>query len=104
MPDPSLKDYMLEQLEPLGRVRARAMFGGFGVYCDDVFFAIIYQGTVYFKTGPATRKGYEKEGMQPFSPNPGQTLKNYYQVPAEVLEDPDLLHQWAREAIREISR
>lgn len=36
--------------------------------------------------------------MPPFRPNARQTLKNYREVPAEVLEDADELAAWARKA------
>ena len=34
-------EFVLELLTPVGAVRARAMFGGFGIYRGDTFFAII---------------------------------------------------------------
>jgi DNA transformation protein len=37
--------------------------------------------------------------MKPFQPTPRQTLKNYYEVPPEVLEDPDQLVTWADDAV-----
>jgi DNA transformation protein len=36
--------------------------------------------------------------MKPFRPNAKQTLKSYYQVPADVVEDSDMLCKWAAEA------
>ena len=38
--------------------------------------------------------------MGPFRPNERQTLKSYYEVPPEVLDDPEALLSWAGEAIR----
>ena len=35
------RDFVLEQLAPAGRVAARAMFGGVGLYLDGLFFALI---------------------------------------------------------------
>ena len=39
-------------------------------------------------------------GMTPFRPNPKQTIKTYYEVPVDVMENPDLLSDWARMAIQ----
>jgi DNA transformation protein len=39
-------------------------------------------------------------GMGPFRPNERQTLKSYYDVPPEILDDREALLHWAREAIR----
>ncbi|MCF8720208.1 TfoX/Sxy family protein [Nitrospina gracilis] len=99
MTDSSYTDFVLEQLAGLGPVRCRAMFGGHGLYVNDVFFAIIYNNTLYFKTDRGTVSQYVKEGMQPFEPRPGQTLKNYYEVPTKVLENADMLMAWARQAV-----
>ena len=37
--------------------------------------------------------------MKPFRPNAKQTLKSYYQVPLEILEDAERLGEWAAQAI-----
>jgi len=93
-------DFALDQLDALGDVTVRRMFGGAGLYCGAKFFAILYQGRLFFKIDEQTRGEYETRGMKPFQPNPKQTLKSYYEVPAEVLEDRETLVQWAHAAIR----
>jgi DNA transformation protein and related proteins len=42
-------DYVLEQLSPLGGVRAKRMFGGHGVYLEGLFFALVADDTLYLK-------------------------------------------------------
>ena len=37
--------------------------------------------------------------MKPFRPNAKQTLKSYYQVPVEIIEDADELREWVGKAI-----
>jgi len=96
--DDSFLEFVLDQLSGLAGVRARAMFGGRGLYLRDNFFAILYKGRLYFKTGPENSGDYE--GMPPFRPSAKQTLKNYLEVPAEVLEDADELQAWALKAAR----
>ena len=39
--------HVLDLMAPLGAVRARAMFGGYGVYQRDTFFAIVVDDTLY---------------------------------------------------------
>lgn len=96
--DSGFKDYVLDQLGELRDVRARPMFGGYGLYYGSVFFGIVADGRVYFKTNDATRPEYERRGMQPFRPNERQTLKRYYEVPPDVLDDRDALIAWATSA------
>ncbi len=95
------REFVLEQLAPAGRIAARAMFGGVGLYLDGLFFALIDDDTLYFKADESTRTRYEKAGSKPFCPFPDRPERpmGYWQVPAEVLEDPDELAAWAREAM-----
>lgn len=98
MRDEGFRAFVEDQLAGLGDVDIRAMFGGYGIYHRGAFFGIIYRGTLYFKTNDATRPAYTARGMKPFKPSATQTLKNYYEVPADILEDPQELVEWARAA------
>jgi len=60
----------------------------------------VSRSRLYFKTGPLTRRDYVAKGMGPFKPNARQTLKSYYEVPADVLEDAETLRAWALKACR----
>ena len=95
----SFQQFVLDQLQDLSGVTCRAMFGGFGLYEKEVFFGIIHKGRLYFKTDEATREPYLKQEMKPFRPNRSQTLKNYYEVPADVIDDPEQLMSWAEQAV-----
>jgi DNA transformation protein len=99
MPDESFKDFVLDQLHDLGDVDCRRMFGGYGLYENGVFFGIISQARLYFKTNTNTRTAYVQRGMQPFRPNARQTLTSYYEVPVDILEDHALLTRWAQQAV-----
>jgi DNA transformation protein and related proteins len=96
--DKSFKDFVLDQLAGIGDVEARRMFGGFGLYQDETFFGVIHKGKLFFKIDQSTVGEYRKRKMKPFRPNAEQTLKSYYQVPAEIVEDADELRQWAVQA------
>jgi len=100
MRDEGVRQFIEDQLQGLGDVEVRAMFGGYGLYHRGTFFGIIDQGQLYFKTDDVTRPAYRQRGMQPFRPTPTQTLKTYYAVPSDVLEDEDELVHWAEVAVR----
>lgn len=99
MRDDSFRDFVLEELQGIGGVRAKAMFGGFGLYRGEAFFGIIHGGALYLRTDSASRIEYERRGMRPFTPSPKQRLKAYYEVPADVLEDAETLADWACRAL-----
>jgi DNA transformation protein and related proteins len=65
-----------------------------------VFFGILFHGRPYFRADEATRADYLRRGMELFRPGANQTLKNYYEVPAEILEDAETL---VRRAVRAAS-
>lgn len=101
MPDDSFKNYVLDQLSLLSDVRARAMFGAFGLYQGEHFFAIVDEGRLFFKTDAESETAYTERGMEPFSyESKGKTLTmSYHEVPPEILEQPPELAAWARKAI-----
>ncbi len=42
-------DYVAEQLREAGTIRSRKMFGEYGFYCDDIFFAVICDDQLFVK-------------------------------------------------------
>ena len=101
------KAFVREQLEALGPVRIRAMFGGAGVYLDDFMFGLIAAETLYFKVDDQNRAPFKEEGQMPFMyqppPKDGQARKaismSYYEVPERLYDDPEELVLWARDAL-----
>lgn len=83
-------EYILDQLTPLP-VRARAMFGEYGLYCDEKIVALICDDTLYIKPSPISDALFVVTEMAP--PYPG--AKNYYVVPEERLED----RAWIQEVV-----
>jgi len=97
--------FVLEQLAGVQAVRARAMFGGVGLYAGDVFFGILAADTLYLKVDDSNRGEYEAAGMTPFKPYADRAMTMpYYQVPAGVIEDGDALAVWARASVRVAER
>jgi DNA transformation protein len=97
----SYRTFVLEQLNrAVPPVRARAMFGGVGLYAGPVFFALIANDALYFKTDDTTRGAFEALGMEAFRPfEEHGPVMSYYQLPEEILEDVDELRRWAHRAI-----
>ena len=78
-------------------ITSRAMFGGWGLYRDGVTFGIIADDELYFKVGDKNRPQYEKKQSGPFvyeSSGKKVTMKSYWKVPADVLEDSHELAEW----------
>ncbi len=95
-------EYLLELLEPFGEVSARRMFGGYGLYHDDVMFALVASDTLYLKTDDANRSQFEDRGLEPFRyqrKGDRVAVMSYYAAPAEALDDGEALCAWARNAL-----
>ncbi|MBX3446975.1 MAG: TfoX/Sxy family protein [Parvibaculaceae bacterium] len=96
------REFVSEQLEPLGPVRIRNMFGGAGVYLDDLMFGLIADETLFFKVDDRNRADYEAEEMGPFvyEPPSGKAVAmSYYELPERLYDDADELVAWARKAL-----
>src|SRR6266516_495821 len=96
------KSFALAQLEELGDVTPRSMFGGVGLYHRGLFFGILARDTLYLKVGDSNRADYQRAGMKPVKPYPDRSgSMKYYAVPLEVLESAPELAIWAGKAIAE---
>jgi DNA transformation protein len=93
--------FILEQLEKLGSLHTRRMFGAVGLYCGELFFGIIDDDTLFFKSDAANSADYVARNMPQFMPSPDrpEAVMAYYQVPADIIEDAELLTEWARKSV-----
>jgi DNA transformation protein and related proteins len=92
-------DYVIDQLSDWGEVSARKMFGGAGLYREGVMFGLIADDVAYLKADDSNRKDFVRAGTSPFKPftNKVKTIiMPYYEIPADVLENPTVLAEWAQ--------
>src|SRR5258707_14900725 len=83
----AFKMFGLDQLEELGDVPPRAMFGGVGLYYRDVFFGIIARDVLYMKVDDVNKPDYDRAGMRRFMPyrdRAGTAGMRYYAVPTRI--------------------
>lgn len=83
---------ILDTLVPLD-VRARAMFGAYGLYCDEKFVGIVSGDHLYIKRSDA--EPFLLEGTEPAPPFPG--ARDWHRVPMHLLDDAE----WLRNAVQE---
>jgi DNA transformation protein len=96
----AFRDFALDQLSGIRGVRARAMFGGIGIYSGDVFFGLIASDVLYLKVDDTNRAHFEAAGSKTFKPYPGKPMAMpYYNVPVSVLEDTETLTEWAKASV-----
>ena len=102
----SYRTFVLEQIARVApRIRGKSMFGGVGIYSGDHFFALIDNDTLFFKVDDTNRPDFIAARMKPWSPfEDGKEATGYYELPAELLEDPDAMKPWVENAIAVAAR
>lgn len=85
---------IVERLAPL-EVRAKAMFGGYGLYCDEKFMGIIGDDRLYLKQSAADPSLLEGTSLEA----PYETANDYHLVPEHLLTD----DEWLRAAVKATS-
>lgn len=94
-------------LIPLGPFRARAMFGGYGLYLDGVMFGLIAFDRFYLKVDDATRGDFQKARSEPFTyelHGKRTVFSSYWSCPAKVLKDATKLRAWCEAALTTAKR
>ncbi len=93
--------YVTDQMRPWAGVSSRRLFGGHGIYRGERIFAIVTRDTLYFRTDGINRPDFEAAGMGPLRVGKSgreRIALSYHEVPAEVIEEPEQLAQWAERA------
>jgi DNA transformation protein and related proteins len=93
-------DFIKEQLAGFGPVTMRRMFGGAGIFCDGLMFALIADETLYLKADDASQEEFEALSLPPFTygAKGGKRTMSYWRAPEACLDDRDEMTEWARKA------
>ena len=104
--DRTFVDQVLGLLMPLGPVRARAMFGGWGIYLDDTMFGLIADNELFLKVDGETEVRFAAAGAAPFVYSRGgdSITMSYRKAPDGSLSDPGALLPWAELALAAAKR
>ena len=100
-------DDIRELFSAFGPVEVRRLFGGVGIYADDVMFALVHDGVIYLKVDETSLPAFEREQLEPFSySRRGEraSLTSYRRMPDRLYDDPDELVTWARAALAAAGR
>lgn len=99
----SFLEFAKDHFAGLGRVEARRMFGGVGLWSQGVMFALIDDETVFLKTDEALREALRAEGAQAWiysnAKRPWPQETSYWSLPEAAQDDPDEAVTWARRSV-----
>ncbi len=106
-------DYVAHCLELLasleaqaGALRAKRMFGGWGLYAGERFVALIADGRLYLKTDAQTRPDFAAAGGQPFvfEARGKRAEMSYWSPPDAAMDGAAAMAPWARRALQAAQR
>ena len=93
-------DYVVDLMQSIGPVHAKHMFGGHGIFIDDLMFALVADSTLYLKVDAESEADFRARGLEAFSyEKKGRSVSmSYCQAPEEALEDSEEMNTWANKA------
>lgn len=89
--------YLLDLFHHWQGVRTRPMMGGHCLYFEDRIFGVYDDGELFFKVDSALQPEFERRDCHQFSyskKDGSLGYMNYWTLPAEILDDPELLRTW----------
>ena len=95
------QEFILDLLTPLAPL-PRRMFSGVGLFHSGVMFGLLVREAFYLRVDERTRGKFEDAGSGPFTydrAGRAVSLTAYYEVPEGLLDQPEELLVWARDAI-----
>lgn len=99
---PDFAAFLREQLEPLGHVVLRRMFGKTGVFCQGVMFAMVADNTLYVRVDDRNRATFAEAASSPplaYAKRGEMIDLSFWRVPDRLMDEPDELMEWARAAL-----
>ena len=89
--------YLHEVFQEFGPIRSRKMFGGHGIYHNDLMFGLVADDELYIKTDADNLAEFEERGMSAFEfVMKGKVGKmSYWSAPEEIYDDPEQATHWA---------
>ncbi len=92
-------NYITDQLSEFEGATPKKMFSGVGFFKNTIMFAMISSNNVFFlKLDDHNKPDFEEAGMKPFGyPKKGKRMP-YWTVPVHIIEDKNLLKEWASKA------
>jgi DNA transformation protein and related proteins len=86
-----------ELFQPFGGVTVKRMFGGHGVYAQDLCFAVESGGEVFLKVDAQSQPDFSAAGSSPFiyMARGKPMTTSYWRLPAIAHDEADELRRWA---------
>jgi DNA transformation protein and related proteins len=89
--------YLNDVFEHFGPIHTKRMFGGYGVYYQELMFGLVANDVLYLKADTESAELFEQLGLTRFEyTKQGKTMSmSYYMAPEEIYDDADMARIWA---------
>ena len=93
-------DSLEEVFALFGPVHSRRMFGGYGIFHDNLMFGLVADDVLYLKADSESSGLFVARGLEPFKYEKKSNIvkMSYYMAPEEVFDDPEHAKHWAERA------
>lgn len=100
MDKPILKDSM-RLFEPLGQIKSRSMFGGFGIFANDTMFALIVNNKLHIRADDSSVPEFKLHGLEPYvyKKRGFPVVTKYFAIPELWLSDSQKVLSVAKNAL-----
>jgi len=90
-------EYLHEVFIEFGPIRSRKMFGGYGIYHNDLMFGLVAEDELYLKVDEKSEPRFVEHGLTPFEyfKNGKPFQMSYLRAPEEIYDDPEEARAWA---------
>ncbi|MEM7105270.1 MAG: TfoX/Sxy family protein [Bacteroidota bacterium] len=94
------KNFVLDQLQGIGKFETKRMFGGLALLRLGSAFAKITHDKVWLKVDESNLANFQRHGMNQYTYGKDNSRKlNFYETPIEIIEDRDQLKDWVQKSI-----
>ncbi|MBK8285097.1 MAG: TfoX/Sxy family protein [Ahniella sp.] len=89
-------EHLSEVFRLLVPIRSRRMFGGYGIYHNELMIGLVADNILYLKTDAVSAPEFTEAGCSPFEyTKNGVTMKmSYSSAPIEIFDDPETARKW----------
>jgi DNA transformation protein and related proteins len=85
--DAGTVEFLCEQLAKAGTIRQKKMFGEYGLYCNEIFIALVCQNKLFFKATDELKKLMTYDGLKPYE----GAVDGYWHVDESLWDDTEQL-------------
>ncbi len=101
--DKPILNNSMKLFEPLGEIKSRSMFGGFGLFADETMFALVVNNQLHIRADQQTSSDFETQGLKPYvyKKRGFPVVTKYYAISNDLWESSERLIEVAKQSLEQ---